>query len=65
MDRRARRAAKQVGLLARKTRWGRGSSGNRGDFQLLNSLTNSIVVGERFQLTAEEVIAACERQAGA
>ena len=55
---RARRAAKRVGLLARKSRR-QFSIDNLGDFQLIDPFYNAIVAGERFDLTAEEVIDFC------
>jgi hypothetical protein len=56
MENRARRAAVRVGLKAIKSRWRRGTIDNRGGFQILDPYTNVIVEGERFDLTAEDVI---------
>jgi hypothetical protein len=60
-DHRARRAAKRVGLMARKSRWRVNSIDNYGGFQLINE-RNWIVRGERFDLTAEDVIVWCNQQ---
>ena len=59
LDARARRAAKKVGLLARKSRWRVGTVDNRGGFMLLDPYTNGIVGGSRFDLSAEVVIDFC------
>ena len=56
---RARRAAKHVGLLAVKSRFAL-SIDNRGGFRLLDPYNNRIVAGEKFDLTAEEVIEYCK-----
>ena len=58
LDSRARRAAKRIGLEARRSRWRRDSIDNRGGFMLVNQ-NNCIVAGERFDMSAEEVIAYC------
>ena len=55
-DHRARRAARRVGLIARKSR-----KFNFRGFRLLTP-DNIVVLGERCDLTAEEVIAFCRRQ---
>jgi hypothetical protein len=59
----ARRAAKRIGLIARKTRWRRDTIDNRGGFQLLNPYSNWIVAGEKFDLSPDDVVAFCHRQA--
>jgi hypothetical protein len=59
VEQRARRAARRIRLLARKSRWRRGTIDNRGGFTLIDPYRNSIVTGQRFDLTAEEVIALC------
>ena len=59
LEQRARRAARRVGLLARKSRWRLGTVDNRGEFMLLNPWTNAIVDGVRFDLSAEQVIDYC------
>ena len=58
-DARARRAAKRVGLLARKSRWRRDSIDHKRGVRLIDSHTNGAVDGERFDLTAEDVIEYC------
>jgi hypothetical protein len=51
------------GLRARKSRWRRGSIDNFGGFQLIND-NSWIVAGEKFNMTADDVIAYCsEREA--
>jgi hypothetical protein len=57
LDARARRAAQRVGLVAHKSRWRRGSVDNYGGFALVDPMTNCIVNGSRFDLTAADVIA--------
>lgn len=57
-ERRARRAAKRVGLLARKSR-GALSIDNRDGFMLIEPLHNRVISGERFDLSSEEVIELC------
>jgi hypothetical protein len=54
IDHRARRAAKSVGLIARK---------KHGGFQLIEPLSNAVVAGERFDLSAEEVLEVCKARA--
>jgi hypothetical protein len=57
---RARRAAKRVGLVARKSK-SRAGTVNRGGFQLIDPRTNFPVGGEwRFNMSAEEVIEFCK-----
>jgi hypothetical protein len=58
-DARARRAAKRVGLLARRSRRRVGTVDNRGGFMLTDPFHNRIVEGEKFDLSAEDVIAFC------
>ena len=55
---RARRAAKRVGLIARKSRRMR-SCDNFGGFMLIEPHSNGVVEGLRFELTAEDVLACC------
>ena len=61
IEARARRAARRVGLMARKSRWRMGSIENYGMFMLIDPYRNWVVAGERFDLTAEDVIAYCDR----
>ncbi len=58
LEARARRAAKRVGLMARKSRKMRSCDNHQG-FMLINSYTGGFVAGVRFELTAEDVIAYC------
>jgi hypothetical protein len=62
LDARARRAAKKVGLLAKKSRWRVGTVDNLGGFMLMNPYTNGIVGGSRFDLSAEVVIDFCRER---
>jgi hypothetical protein len=55
IDQRARRAARRAGLWAHKSRWQLNSIDNYGGFMLIND-RNLCVAGERYQLSAEEVI---------
>jgi hypothetical protein len=59
MEARARRLGHKLGLRATKSRWRKDSIDNHGGFRLLDGYTNNIVVGERFDLTADQVIAYC------
>lgn len=59
LDARARRAAARSGLRATKSTWRAGTIDNRGGFMLADPLTNAVVVGHRFGLTAEDVIDRC------
>jgi hypothetical protein len=59
LDAQARRAAERLGLKAKRSRWRAGTSDNRGGFQILNPHRNRIIVGEKFELSAEDVIAFC------
>ena len=51
----ARRLAKSKGLLVSKSRWHRGSIDNAGGYRIIDPHYNSIVAGERWQLTIEDV----------
>ena len=55
----ARRAAKRVGLQARKSRWRANSIDNRGGFQIMDPMRNWIVAAEKFNFTAEDVVGFC------
>lgn len=59
LEARARRAARRVGLIARKTRWRRDSIDNFGNFMLIEPYGNYVVAGFRFDMTPEDVIAYC------
>ena len=62
-DARARRAAKKVGLITRKSRWHANSADNWGGFMLIDPYTNGCVAGFRFDMSATEVIAFCRSYA--
>ena len=59
LDAHARRAAKRVGLYAQKSRWRLNTVDNWGGFQIIDPYLNMIEAGEKFDLSAEEVIAYC------
>ena len=66
LESRARRAAKRIGLLARKSRWRAGTVDNRGGFTILDPQRNWIVAGQRYDFTAQDVIEFCKaREQGA
>ena len=56
----ARGAAKRVGLQARKSRARTISLDNHGEFMLVDPMRNWVVAGERFDLSAQQVIDFCE-----
>ena len=58
----ARRAARKIGLVARKSRWRRDTVDNRGELQLLDPYRNWIVAGERFDLSADDVVHFCQER---
>ncbi len=60
LDARARRAARRVGLVARKSRWRLGSIDNAGGFMLIEPACNYAVAGFKFDLAPEAVIAWCQ-----
>jgi hypothetical protein len=60
-DTKARRAARRIGLVAKKSRWRKGTIDNRAGFMLLNPMTNFVVAGERFDLTAKDVVEYCAK----
>jgi hypothetical protein len=59
LEKRARRAARSIGLIARKTRWRAGSIDNYGGFALIDTRYNCIVAGSRYELSPEDVIEYC------
>jgi hypothetical protein len=59
LEARARRAAKRAGLMARKSRWRYDSIDNYGGFQLIDPERNFVVLGTRYELSAEDVIGYC------
>ena len=60
LDSRARRAARRVGLMAKKSRWRAGSVDNKGGFMLIEPICNIVVDGVRFDLSAQYVIEYCK-----
>jgi hypothetical protein len=59
LEQRARRAARRIGLIARKSRWRVNSPDNIGGFMLINPMTNCPVDGFKFDLSAEYVMDYC------
>ena len=59
-DSSARRAARRIGLVAKKSRWRKHSIDNYGEFTLIDPATNFCVAGSRFDLTAAEVLEYCQ-----
>ena len=59
LEARARRAAKRVGLIARKSQWRAGTIDNLGGFRIVDPHLNAILYGEHFDLSAQEVIDLC------
>jgi hypothetical protein len=59
LENHARRAAKRVGLVAKKSRRQVGTINNLGEFMLIEPLRNTVVAGERFDLTPREVVELC------
>lgn len=62
LEQRARRMAKSVGLVAIMSRKGIGSVDNLGGFRIIDAFLGTLEAGERFDLTAEEVIAYCSAE---
>ena len=56
---RARRAARRVGLIAKKSRRWVGTVFNHGEFMLVDGYYGHLVMGEWFDLTPEDVISFC------
>jgi len=61
LENKARRAAKKVGLLAKKSRR-QISMDNHGGFTLIDPYRNWIVAGERYDLSPDDVIEFCSKQ---
>jgi hypothetical protein len=59
LDSRARRAAKRANLRAVKMRWRAGTIDNYGGYSLVDVNTNTLKYGDRFTLTADDVIRIC------
>jgi hypothetical protein len=64
LERRARRAAKRIGMLARKSRWRANSIDNHGGFMLLDPNRKWVVAGSRYELSAQDVLTWCEEAPG-
>jgi hypothetical protein len=60
----ARRAAKRVGLVAHKSRWRANTIDNLGGFQIIDPMRNWIVAAEKFNFTADDVVAFCAEREG-
>jgi len=58
----ARRAARKVGLVAKRSRWRRNTVDNRGGFMLIEPNRNAMVAGEKFNLGADDVVRFCRAQ---
>jgi len=58
IEKKARRAAKHVELVARKSRCHE-SIDNFGEFMLIDPRFNIVVAGSRYDMTPEEVIEYC------
>jgi hypothetical protein len=59
LEQRARRAARRVGLMAKKSRW-RITIDNHGGFMLVEPRGNYPVGGFRFDMTADDVVTYCD-----
>lgn len=62
LERRARRVAKTVGLLATKSRWRLNSVDNYGGFQIVDPYFNRVEAGLRYDMSAQDVIEYCQGQ---
>lgn len=60
LESRARRAARSAGFVATKSRWRAGSCDNLGGFMIIDPSRNFPVAGDRWGMTAEEVIEWCK-----
>jgi hypothetical protein len=58
-DSAARRAARRVGYVARKSRWRKYSMDNHGEFMVIDPRMNIPVAGAKYELTAAEVVEYC------
>jgi hypothetical protein len=59
-DQRAKGAAHKAGLIAVKTSMERNAIDRTGGFRLLDGQHGNVVAGERFDLSAADVIEYCE-----
>ena len=46
-------------LTGRKSRWRADSIDNLGGFQIIDPMRNTLVAGEKFNFTADDVVAFC------
>jgi hypothetical protein len=60
LDACARRAARRVGLMARKSRCRANSIDNFGGFMLVDPTFNGVVAGSRFDMSAGEIVEFCQ-----
>jgi len=60
----ARRRAKRIGLIAKKTCRRANSVDNHGGFMLIEPERNIIIAGDRFDLSAEQVLELCKHWEG-
>ena len=63
LEQQARREARRVYLVSRKSRWRRETPDNQGGFQLFDPSTGFPVFGFQYELTAEDVISHCRNLA--
>lgn len=59
LEARARKVARSIGLVARKSRWRANTTDNYGKFMLIEPLSNQVIGGERFDLSAQAVMDYC------
>ena len=64
LEQKARRVAKSSGFVAKKSRWRAHSIDNLGGFEIVEAYFNRIEEGERFDMTAEDVIKYCQDYEG-
>lgn len=56
-DARIRRAAARLNLSVKKSRWRLGSMDNHGEYQISDPARNTIVAGQRFDMSITDVAA--------
>ena len=59
LEARARRAARKLGYVARKSRWRVNSLDNYGEFMIVDPFHNYPVAGFKYDMSPEEVIEWC------
>jgi len=64
MNARARRAARKVGLCAKKSHWRTSSVDNHGGFRVVDPYFNRVESGVRFDMSAQKVIDFCSENHG-